>query len=156
MKDFDMAAAKRGAKVCTRVGDRARILLFDLKNGPYEIVAVVKTKSCSEYINTYNSAGRCYESGIDEDDLMMADDDYLEKLERGEYDRTDHFGESTEKVDWDYWRRMYAGMAMQGLLARFCPAPYCNCSNVDQYQFTAFESVKYADALIEKLKKTQK
>ena len=33
MKDFDKAAAKRGAKVCTREGWPARILAFDLEDG---------------------------------------------------------------------------------------------------------------------------
>ena len=32
------------------------------------------------------------------DNLMMADDDYMEKLERGEYDKPDHIGKSTEKA----------------------------------------------------------
>ena len=29
MKDFDYAAAERGAKVCTRDGHKARVLCFD-------------------------------------------------------------------------------------------------------------------------------
>lgn len=76
---------------------------------------------------------------------MMADDDYLEKLEQGEYD---HIGESTEKVDWDYWRRMYAGMAMQG----FCR----ESTSMNPASIIASLSVEYANVLIEELKKTQK
>lgn len=85
---------------------------------------------------------------------MMADDDYLEKLERGEYDhiednlemvgKPDHIGEVTEKVDWDYWRRMYAGMAMPAVIQEFP-------------QESSYHHAKYAvadaEALIEELKK---
>lgn len=61
---------------------------------------------------------------------MMADDDYLEKLERGEYGKPGWQGphrimtpEDTAKVtflspfDEAYWRKQYAGMALQGLIA---------------------------------------
>lgn len=75
MKDFDLAAAKRGAKVCTRGG------------------------------------------------------------------------ESSEKVNWDYWRRMYAGMAMQG----FCREN----GTMKSANMVASISIEYADALIEGLKKTE-
>lgn len=88
---------------------------------------------------------------------MMADDDYLEKLEWGEYDhiednlekvgKSDHIGEATEKVDWDYWRLMYAGMAMQG----FCRENV----TMNPASMVAIVSVEYADALIEELKKTK-
>lgn len=88
---------------------------------------------------------------------MMADDDYLEKLERGECDhidenfeledKSDHIGESTEMVDWDYWRRMYAGMAMQG----FCREN----GTIKSANMVASVSIEYADALIEELKKTE-
>lgn len=86
---------------------------------------------------------------------MMADDDDLEKLERVEYDhiednlemvgKSDHIGESTEMVDWGYWRRMYAGMAMQG----FCREN----GTINPGSMVAIVSVEYADALIEELKK---
>lgn len=55
-----------------------------------------------------------------EDDLMMRDDDYLEKLERGEYDHIagarKMVGTAIEQnlnTDREYWRRVYAGQAMQ-------------------------------------------
>lgn len=95
---------------------------------------------------------------------MMADDDYLEKLERGEYD---HIGEATEKVghilpyrdvtpsvelitpfDESYWRRMYAGMAMQGLCAAH--------GTTKSAEHIARGAVECADALIEELKKEKK
>lgn len=80
------------------------------------------------------------------------------ELERGEYDhiednlemvgKSDHIGESTEKVDWDYWRRMYAGMALQGLVAS------------DKWRRMEMGDrvcvcVEMADALIAELKKTK-
>lgn len=251
MKDFDLAAAKRGATVCTRQGWPVRILCFDFEGSYKPIVAAIKVKEHEELIREYSNNGRfdgysnCYA------DLMMADDDYLEKLERGEYSTTtgqnqgreeisdiaraigtavkalanmdfsqmnkcrtmssDHIGESAEKVhdprslgnewlndmikarssifkdlersldierrkyelsklkhetemleleripeNWDYWRRMYAGMAMQGILPRFNPASYCVCSNESEYEFVAVKAAKYADALIEALKKENK
>lgn len=155
MKDFDLAAAKRGATVCTRDGHPARILAFDLEDGPFCIVAAYKDGE-KEIVEEYDQYGfQCVnDDGLHpvswNDDLMMADDDYLEKLERGE---PDHIGEPTEKVDWEYWRRMYAGMAMQGTLARFRLYPDCTCTDNSVYDMAAEASVKYADALIEELKK---
>lgn len=162
MKDFDLAAAKRGAKVYTREGWPARILCFDSagvgRNGsPMPIIAEIFTgRGHSAF--SYRDTGRidgdretCY-------DLMMADDDYLEKLERGEYDhiedniemvgKPDHIGESSEKVNWEYWRRMYAGLAMQG---------FCVESGVKmEANVIARWAVECVDALIEELKKEKK
>lgn len=158
-KDFDLAAAKRGATVCTRDGWPVRILCFDLKvdKGMRPIFAEVHQIGCAvrEYATyCFFDNGKRYRQGEYYLDLMMADDDYLEKLERGEYDhiednlemvgKPDHIGEVTEKVDWDYWRRMYAGMAMQAFIT----------SDPQKLTLSHAESaVVAADALIEKLKK---
>lgn len=156
MKKFDPAAAKRGATVCTRDGWPARILCFDFE-GPYKpIVAAIKVKEHEELIREYSNNGRfdgysnCYA------DLMMADDDYLEKLERGEYDhidenfeledKSDHIDEATEKVDWVYWRMKYAGDFMCQLIA----AGKLSGVPVD---ITMREVRKLSDALIEELKR---
>lgn len=159
MKDFDLAAAKRGAKVCTRDGLPARILCFDRKSDTNPIVAAVTcSESTDEVICLFNSFGRyislCCDSNYD---LMMADDDYLEKLERGEYDHIednlekvgnpDHIGEPTEKVDWSEWRNRYAGRAMEAIL-------FENPNNKPDYIST--KAVQVADALIEELKKEKK
>lgn len=210
MKDFDLAAAKRGARVCTRDGKPARILCFDSNMASDEyatpIVAEVAINGRMNII-CYTAKGCLDVEGQSKYDLMMADDDYLEKLERGE---PDHIGEPTEKVDdpislgnewlndmikarssifkdlersldierrkyelsklkheadmlkleritenWDYWRCMYAGMAVQGTLARFRLYPDCTCTDNSVYDMAAAESVKYADSLIEELKKTK-
>lgn len=156
MKDFDLAAAERGATVCTRDGNPVRILCFNLKYDGYPIVAAIDrhAQDEGEFIETYTTDGKAIYGSIDHNDLMMADDDYLEKLERGEYDhfednlekvgKTDHIGKPTEKVGWDYWRRMYAGMAMQAFIT----------SDPQELTLSHAESaVVAADALIEKLKK---
>jgi len=202
MKDFDLAAAKRGARVCTRDGKPARILCFDSNMASDEyatpIVAEVAINGRMNII-CYTAKGCLDVEGQSKYDLMMADDDYLEKLERGE---PDHIGEPTEKVEdpislgnkwlndtkkaisslfedfersldierrkyelsklkheadmleleripenWDYWRRMYAGMAMQAVIQEFPQESSCHHAKY---------AVTDADALIEELKKTQK
>lgn len=146
MKYFDLAAAERGATVCTRDGLPVRILCFDMKCDGYPIVAVIgrRAQDGEEFVETYTPEGEVNFGYIDCNNLMMADDDYLEKLERGEYGKTDHIGDPTEKVDWDYWRRMYAGMAMQAFIT----------SDPQKLTLSHAESaVVAADALIEKLKK---
>lgn len=154
MKDFDLAAAERGATVCTAEGQAVRILCYDLKHKLYPIVAAIMDSDGTEWLHRYTIKGT-FTGDVDINyDLMMADDDYLEKLERGEYDhfednlemvgKTDHIGKPTEKVDWDYWRRMYAGMAMQAFIT----------SDPQELTLSHAESaVVAADALIEKLKK---
>lgn len=180
MKDFDLAAAKRGATVCTRDGRPVRILAFDCRkrrkgNVACPIVVEVFFKDDWEFkdgnwaISDYEESGRWH--GIDteaEYDLMMADDDYLEKLERGEYGRTNHIGEAAEKVEysrsmgagatsnkdkmtenWDYWRMKYAGDIMSHLIgSEKLPGL--------TFDIISREVRQMADALIEELKKTQK
>lgn len=148
-----------------------RILCFDCRkkregNVFCSIVAEVFFKDDWQFkegnwaVTDYDESGRWHGIGTTSKyDLMMADDDYLEKLDRGEYNhiednlemvgKTDHIGESTEKVDWGYWRRMYAGMALQGLVAS------------DKWRMMemgdrVFVCVQMADALVDELKKTQK
>lgn len=91
---------------------------------------------------------------MDKSDLMMRDDDYLEKLERGEYGN--HIEDKREMVDptikenltvdREYWRRVYAGYVLAG-----------SCARVSRL---SAEGVKFAialaDALLEELEKTEK
>lgn len=98
MKDFDLAAAKRGATVCTRCGCLARILCFDsnMASDEYATPIVAEVVIYGRInIMCYTAKGGLDIEGQSKYDLMMADDDYLEKLERGEYD---HIGEAAEKV----------------------------------------------------------
>lgn len=155
MKPFDLEAAKRGAAVCTRDGSCVRIVRTDCE-GEDPIVALVNYKT-GEDVYTYNSRGRYYRSAYSDLDLFMRDDDYAEKLARGEYGN--HIDEATEKVDptfkenltvdREYWRRVYAGQAMMGIFAgRSWPkdgAP--DCINY------ARNAIELAEALIEELEK---
>lgn len=157
MRKFDLAAAKAGAPVCTRGGCAARIICFDLKSD-HSVIARVPSAPDEEDIVEYWPDGRwypaCAESRLD---LMMRDDDYAEKLARGEYGN--HIDEATEKVDptfkenltvdREYWRRVYAELAMMGIFAgRSWPkdgAP--DCINY------ARNAIELAEALIEELEK---
>lgn len=60
-------------------------------------------------------------------------------------DITDH----TPFMDWKKLRVEFAGKAMQGILS----SSYDYVINPTEYQYVANVSVKYADALIEELKK---
>lgn len=162
MKTFDENAARRGARVCTRQGYPARILCYDMKVEWRPIVALVEGKLGREMIFDYNRSGRHMPDENLGIDLMMADDDYLEKLERGEYgapEQTVHAWQearimTTEQIaaqtfaspaDESYWRKMYAGMAMQGLCAAH--------GTTKSAEHIARGAVECADAIIEELKK---
>jgi hypothetical protein len=116
------------------------------------------------YLTDYNGdehISSCWLNGsysvhgsLDAADLVMRDDDYAEKLARGEYGN--HIHEATEKVDptikenltvdREYWRRVYAGYVLAG-----------SCARVSRL---SAEGVKFAialaDALLEELEKTEK
>lgn len=96
MKNFDLDAAKRGAAVCTRGGMETRIVCFDRVDLEYPILGLRKNKAGVEYIFSYTLDGFTFNECIGEEDLMMRDDDYLEKLERGEYGN--HIPDAGEKV----------------------------------------------------------
>ena len=162
MKDFDLRAAKRGAAVCTRRGLPVRIICWDMKCKSYGYVNRLV------YLTDYNGdehISSCWLNGsysvhgsLDADDLVMRDDDYAEKLARGEYGK--HIDEATEKVDptikenltvdREYWRRVYAGMAMQGI---FAGRNWCKGAAVPDCIDYAQDAVKLADALLEELEK---
>lgn len=168
MKDFDLAAAKRGATVCTRDGSPVRILAFDCRkrrkgNVACPIVAEVFFKDDWEFkdgnwaISDYEESGRWHGIGTESEyDLMMADDDYIEKLERGEYgkqlrktveDLTSNKNKTTE--NWDYWRMKYAGDIMSRLFGSD------KLSGIT-FDIISREVRQMADALIEELKRTKK
>lgn len=162
MKDFDLRAAKRGAAVCTRRGLPVRIICWDMKCKSYGYVNRLV------YLTDYNGdehISSCWLNGsytvrgsMDADDLVMRDDDYAEKLAQGEYGK--HIDEATEKVDptikenltvdREYWRRVYAGMAMQGI---FAGRNWCKGAAIPDCIDYAQDAVKLADALLEELEK---
>lgn len=162
MKDFDLRAAKRGAAVCTRRGLPVRIICWDMKCKSYGYVNRLV------YLTDYNGdehLSSCWLNGsysvhgsLDADDLVMRDDDYAEKLAQGEYGN--HIEDKLEKVDpvikqklttdREYWRRVYTGMAMQGI---FAGRNWCKGAAVPDCIDYAQDAVKLADALLEELDK---
>lgn len=165
MKKFDLEAAKRGAAVCTREGMKARIVCFDRVDLEYPILGLRKNKAGVEYIFSYTLDGFAFLEDIGGDeDLMMRDDDYLEKLERGEYGN--HIEDKREMVDptikqnlntdREYWRRVYAGQAMQGEISGCLAAGNGFDGDKAIPGIIAKSSVMIADALIEELEKDEK
>ncbi|WP_298549045.1 hypothetical protein [uncultured Parabacteroides sp.] len=83
---------------------------------------------------------------------MMRDDDYLEKLERGEYTPSVKENLTVENpvvkknltTDREYWLRVFAGQAMQGILASDVKHEYGLSSAVSV-------AAGFADALIAKM-----
>lgn len=157
MKNFDLEAAKRGAAVCTRGG--LPVEFSHITNSAYLPVRVLvygDPKKLYSEIGAYLENGQMYPDIASEDDLMMRDDDYLEKLERGEYD---HIAGARKMVgtaikqnlntDREYWRRVYAGQAMQGIVSALdMNAPIAEDG-------VASMACAFADALIEELEKTE-
>lgn len=153
MKPFDWEAAKRGEKVCTNNGAEVKILAC-YKN--MDIIATaLKYDQLDWQIGYFDYAGLS-RIPFSCEHLMMVDDGNLEKLERGECDhiehnlemvgKSNHIGEATEKVDWTYWRHMFASMAMQIYIQ--------NDATCQPHEISPL-AVKHADALIEELKKIQ-
>jgi hypothetical protein len=154
MKNFDLAAAKAGAAVCTRDGEEVRIICFDRICTIFPIIGLRRNVDNEEYVVTFTTDGRKFFTSKDGGDLMMRDDDYAEKLARGEYGN--HIEDKLEKVDptikenltvdREYWRRVYAGYVLAG-----------SCARVSRL---SAEGVKFAialaDALLEELEKTEK
>lgn len=160
MKNFDLEAAKRGAAVCTKYVMDVRIICFDRIDSLYPIVGLCRNNDGSEFVGSYTTDGRKFCSTTDDRDLMMRDDDYLEKLERGEYGN--HIVDANEMVgtaikqnlntDREYWRRVYAGQAMQGI---FAGRNWRSGEMIPDCIGFARNAVELADALIEELEKTE-
>lgn len=156
MRVFDLEAAKAGAPVCTISGNPVRIICFDKKGTCSPIIGLIECGTV-EKLNRHDSEGYDYH-GIGNNNLMMRDDDYAEKLARGEYGPTVKENLTVDTptckeslpVDREYWRRVYAGQAMMGIFAgrnwRKDGAPDC----IEH----ARNAVELADALIAELDKT--
>lgn len=137
MRAFDWEAAKRGEKVCTSNGAEVVDLRFNEKDG---IVRCEVKHVTIEYFPIYFDRGGYSVDPCGPIMLMMADDapDGLRETEN------DHNGDATEKVDWTYWRHMFASMAMQIYIQNGTTCPPHEISPL---------AVKHADALIKELKK---
>lgn len=159
MKPFDLEAAKRGAAVCTRDGSCVRIVCTDCR-GEDPIVALVDYET-GEDVSTYNSRGRYHGSADSDLDLFMRDDDYLEKLARGECGK--HKVDPTIKenltVDREYWRRVYAGQMMAAAFPVFVSTDWQvkgEYANIPAETLIARQAIDFVDALLEELEKTEK
>ena len=152
MKAFDLEAAKRGAAVCTECGAPVEIITFNARSFTYPILGYAgRTGRIRKFMKDGKSADSPF------NDLMMRDDDYREKLERGEYD---HIADARKMVgptikqnlntNREYWRRVYAGQIVGGLASN-------NGLNIIGSEIiVAKASCGIADALIEELEKTEK
>lgn len=155
MKAFDLEAAKRGAAVCTRGGQDVRIVCFDRLDSVYPIVGLCRNNNGSEFIEIYTSAGSKFCISEDGSDLMMRDDDYLEKLVRGEYD---HIAGALKMVGPAIKQNLNTGLS-RGQIALevakiLLPGKYIAIIG-EKPQRCAAEIVAFVDALIAELEKTE-
>lgn len=158
MKNFDLEAAKRGAAVCTRGG--LPVEFSHITNSAYLPVRVLvygDPKKLYSEIGAYLENGQMYPDIASEDDLMMRGDDYMEKLERGEYghiaDAPKMIGPAIKQnlnTDREYWRRVYAGHIAGGL------ASHNGLNIIGSEIIVAKASCSMADALIAELEKDEK
>lgn len=120
MRYFDLGAAKAGAPVCTRSGLEARIICYDRRGDSACRMVVLVNAGYEERVQYYSQAGKIIHNKTCADDLKMRDDDYAEKLARGEYGPTIKENLTVDNptckeslpVDREYWRRVYAGQIM--------------------------------------------
>lgn len=120
MRVFDLEAAKAGAPVCTREGKGARIICADRRGYPASVIIALLDDGDREGVEFYYADGRWEKDKDRKEDLMMRDDDYAEKLARGEYGPTVKEKLTVDTptckeslpVDREYWRRVYAGQIM--------------------------------------------
>lgn len=162
MQKFDLKAAKAGAAVCMRNGKPVRIICTDRVSSKYPVVVLVPDGEYED-VEIYTSTGKYgVKDFVSDDDLMMRDDDYAEKLARGEYGN--HIHEAIEKVDpvikenlttdRKYWRRVYAGQVMPILVDVVVrEGRHVVKSGIGIADAVVEDSLKYADALLEELEK---
>lgn len=100
MRTFDLEAAKAGAPVCTRSGLEARIICYDRRGESHCRIIALLDGGEYEHVEFYSIEGELIPNTTTLNDLMMRDDDYTEKLARGEYDNT-HTHKIIHKSDID-------------------------------------------------------
>ena len=152
MRTFDLEAAKAGAPVCTRSGLEARIICYDRRGESHCRIIALLDGGEYEHVEFYSIEGELIPNTTTLNDLMMRDDDYTEKLARGEYGPTVKEKLTVDTptckdslpVDREYWRRVYAGEAMAARLAS--SGSWCMNETVKG-------AVEMADALLAELEK---
>lgn len=162
MKPFDLEAAKAGAAVCARNGAHVEIILYNGRTDGFPILAYV---GFSARVRSFRANGQYRLKYKSESDLMMRDDNYPEKLARGEYGN--HIHEAIEKVDpvvkensttnREYLRRELSEKIMVAMIRELAGKSPCSTSNnITVFEAMAADAVSYADALLEELEKTEK
>lgn len=164
MREFDLEAAKAGAAVCTRSKKPVEIITTNGRVGKLPILAYVDS---SVRVRSFSANGQYWYKYESADDLMMRDDDYAEKLARGEYGN--HIEDKFEKadptikenltVDREYWRRVYAGQMMAAAFPVLVSTDWQakgEYANIPAETLIARQAIDFADVLLEELEKTEK
>lgn len=170
MQNFDLAAAKAGAPVCTRSGKPARIVCWDMKWESAKMgdrIVYLTNYNGDEHLSSCLSNGAFHSKINDSMDLMMRDDDYAEKLARGEYGPTVKEKLTVDTptckdslpVDRVACRREFAEKVMLKIIDGIvCHGGKNLDDNGSIYSSAAYDAVAYTDALLAELqtKKTEK
>lgn len=164
MKNFDLSAAIGGAPVCTREGKTARVICYDRRGSVDTRIMPLLNEGEYEAVEFYTENGELIRDETTRKDLMMRDDDYAEKLARGEYGPTvkekltvdNPTCKESLPVDREYWRRVYAGQIMPVV---FHAAITTGAKVKDEYKdmpavvAIARSTITLADALLAELEK---
>lgn len=164
MKNFDLSAAIGGAPVCTREGKTARVICYDRRGSVDTRIMALLNEGEYEAVEFYTENGELIRDETTRKDLMMRDDDYAEKLARGEYGPTVKENLTVDTptckeslpVDREYWRRVYAGQIMPVL---FHAVITTGAKVKDEYKdmpadvAVARSAIILADALLAELEK---
>lgn len=161
MRVFDLEAAKAGAPVCTISGNPVRIICFDKKGTCSPIIGLIECGTV-EKLNRYDGEGYDYH-GIGNNNLMMRDDDYAEKLARGEYGPTVKENLTVDTptckdslpADREYWRREFAEKVALTIIGGMTARAHSADKNLTLFEAVASDAVSYADALIAELEKKE-
>ncbi|WP_288299296.1 hypothetical protein [Alistipes finegoldii] len=167
MKNFDLSAAIGGAPVCTREGKTARVICYDRRGSVDTRIMALLNEGEYEAVEFYTENGELIRDETTRKDLMMRDDDYAEKLARGEYGPTvkekltvdNPTCKESLPVDREYWRRVYAGQIMPVV---FHAAITTGAKVKDEYKdmpavvAIARSTITLADALLAELDETEK
>lgn len=159
MRNFDLAAVKAGAPVCTISGNPVRIICFDKKGTCSPIIGLIECGTV-EKLNRYDGEGYDYH-GIGNNNLMMRDDDYAEKLARGEYGPTVKENLTVDTptckdslpVDRVAWRREFAEKVALTIIGGMTARAHSADKNLTLFEAVAYDAVSYADALIAEMEK---
>lgn len=150
--------------MCTREGKTARVICYDRRGSVDTRIMALLNEGEYEAVEFYTENGELIRDETTRKDLMMRDDDYAEKLARGEYGPTVKENLTVDTptckeslpVDREYWRRVYAGQIMPVL---FHAVITTGAKVKDEYKdmpadvAVARSAIILADALLAELEK---